>query len=260
MSHVNSLQPGLLKIPLIEQAFEWLVHNGPIVQDPQLPNWMLRRLVEQQRILRLHRGLYLIPGRDGILPSLLATLGLLAPDGHLSFYAALCLHGLTDQDPHKWTVITSSQQSTAHYGQRPIRFFVSPVRAATTQIMHVEVDDATVRVATPDQAFVDALRFPRHGAELSEMLHVLRNGLITRRLQESRLRHLAEVEDSPTLARRLGFLLNCATRRVNPRLLRLAHRTHDRSTTASGPVRATDKTWRVALPGTRQQVESGARV
>lgn len=252
-------ETGLYKHPLVEQAMRWLVENGPLVDEPELPYWILRQLVAQQRVLRLRRGLYLVPHADGKLPSFPSLVGLLSHEGHLSFYAALILHGLTDQDTRTWVVVTSKRQSPINYGPRQMRFFASPrgERAHTTV---VDAHGTKVRVATGEQAFIDTLAFPHHGPDFSEMLHILRAGLITGRLSNNCLRDLAIREDSPALARRLGFLMELATDRVDEELLRLAHRTHDRTQAWPGEVKATDDRWRISLPASRELIAYGARL
>src|SRR6266568_755584 len=126
MSNNNLEKLGVTRQPQVEQAMLWLVENGPLHQDPQLPHWILRQLVRGKRIARLRRGLYLVPTQTGRLPSLPAVGQLLAPDGYLSFYSAITRHGLTDQETALWAMVTDKPQFAVRYGQIRLEFVAWP--------------------------------------------------------------------------------------------------------------------------------------
>lgn len=277
MDSQKLIEDGLIRLPLIEQAMEWLVANGPVIEHPELPPWVLKRLVHQRRILRLRGGLYLAPRPDGQLPPFAALPGLLAPEGYVGFHAAFALAGLTDLDVLEWTVVVDRPTRPVRYGAHALRFFPSPSRVARAQTTTVD-REAPVRVATPAEAICDALLYPRHAPEPGEILRVLRNGLSSGRIRPDELRAIADRENTPSFARRLGFFWSLVGGDVPDAIVRVAHRTHDRTTAVRGgsvprpPRRADppsdrqgtrhavrDRRWRLLLPAPAEAIAAGAR-
>jgi len=239
---------------------EWLVAHGPLVASPPLPSWALERLVKTERILRLRRGVYLAPTSDGLLPSIEATIGLLAPGGYITGYAALILHGLTDQDTNRYNVISDTRQGNARYGQRSIRLVWSRARAASAHTVHREFDEVSVRLATPAQAVFDCLSLPSLAPYWRELVLVIRVGLQSRRLRRKELTELVAKAKSPSVARRAGFLLQVAGGSIDEQLWTLARRTHDQTDLLPDiPALATSREWRLRLPVTELELKEAAR-
>jgi len=257
---INNLEKvGLTRQPQVEQAMAWLVQNGPLHQDPPLPHWVLRQLVRTERIARLRRGLYLAPTPAGKLPSLPAVGQLLAPEGYLSFYGAITLHGLTDQDTARWAMVTREPACGIRYGQRRLEFVPWPARVRSAAVTTKRFDGVSVRLATPAQAFCDCLEAPRHGPSAAELVHVLRDGLALGKLSERGLvAHALEIS-SLVLARRLGLLLEITTGKVNPRLHELATRSHNWTRLDDRDGHERDTRWRLLLPRSREDILAAAR-
>lgn len=257
---VNNLEKvGLVRMPQVEQAMAWLVEHGPLVRKPPIPAWMLKYLVKENRIARLRRGLYLVPDESGRMLPPPAVAALLAPSGYLSFYGALTLHGLTDQDTSVWAVVTDKPQADVRYGPLALRFAVWPKRVRKAKTKKMVVGGVGIRVATPAQALIDTLEAPRFGPAFPELLHVLRVGLRTGRLRVPQLRRCALEVGSVTLARRLGLLVELATGRVDPALEELAHRSHRWTQPDRNGQRIRDSRWRLELPTSRERIMTAAR-
>lgn len=257
---INNLDKlGITRQPLLEQAMTWLVEHGPVHRDPELPHWTLRQLVRTERIARLRRGLYLAPTPAGRLPALPAVAQLLAPDGYLSFYGAITLHGLTDQDTALWAMVTREPAFPIRYGARRLEFVPWPARVRNASVGTKKVDGVTVRLATPVQAFCDCLEAPRYGPSASELVHVLRDGLALRGLSERALVTHAVNIASPVLARRLGLLLELTTGKIDPRLQALATRSHNYTRFDDRPAKERDPRWRLLLPRSREDILAAAR-
>lgn len=250
---------GLLRTAQTDQALVWLVRHGPLVRDPPLPFWLLRQLVRTERIARLRRGLYVAPRPNGRLPSLPAAAALVEPSGYLSFYGALTLHGLTDQDADRWGMVTARRRRPIRYGRVRLEFVTWPARMRIAKVATRSIDGVRVRIATPVQAFCDTLEAPRLGPSLPEMLHVLRTGLGTRRFSIAGLRARARAVDSVALARRLGLLLELATGTADPELLRIAQRSHAWGRAEERPGTVSESRWRLLLPRTRSDLIRAAR-
>lgn len=252
---------GLTRTAKIEQAMAWLIEHGPVHQGPPLPAWMLHDLVEAKRIARLRRGVYLAPTPTGQMWSLPAVATVLAPRGYLSFYGALVLHALTDQDTALWGVITDHRQGGLRSGQQRLDFVPWPRRIRTAETQMLDRGEEHVRIAVPAVAFCDALEAPRYVPSWPELLHVLRTGLARRKLNLAALRARARATDSPALARRLGLLIEMETGKTDPDLLAIAQRSNNWTRLAGlgTRVRARDPRWRLELPRPREDLLAAVR-
>lgn len=259
---VNNLTSGgrVLRELRTDAALRHLIAAGPVVVTPDLEPWVLRQLVRTGRIARLRRGTYLVPDAKGRMLPPAAVAALLDPKGHLSFYGALILHGLTDQDTSVWAVVTKRRQASARYGRTRIVFVIRRARALRAQVRARRLARVPVRVASADDALLDCLERPRYAPSPTELLRILRTGLQSRRLSVHRLRDRALRSGSPSVAARLGLLLELATGKRDGRLYTFARRSHRwRSLVAQDAARLRDSGWRLTLPASRQHLAGAAR-
>ncbi len=254
-------ESGLTKVPKLEQAMAWLIEHGPVVVDPALPQWVLHDLIEGQRIARLRRGVYLVPRPSGQMVDLPAAATLLAPKGYLSFYGALVVHGLTDQDTTRWGFVTDKRQGSLTWGPRRLDFVPWPRRLRSAAVKTFHRGTETIRIGSPAQALCDVLEAPRYAPSWPELLHVLRTGLARHEFTVPGLRARAVTINSPALARRLGLLLEIETGRVDSALLKISNRSNDRTRLAGLGTRARvrDARWRVELPRSRGDLLAAVR-
>ena len=243
-----------------DAALRQLIAAGPIVVTPRLEPWVLRQLVRTRRIARLRRGVYLVPDMRGRMLPPAAVAALLAPTGYLSFYGALILHNLTDQDTAVWTVVAKRRRGTARYGRARIEFVLQRARADRPKVRVRRIAGVRVRVASAAEAFCDCLEQPRYAPSPGELLRILRLGLRTRRLSVTELRSRALTRKSPYVASRLGVLVELATGERDRGLYEAARRSHRwRSLLDSGASALRDSRWRVELPASREQLSRAAR-
>ena len=261
ISSHNLYESGLVATPKLEQAMAWLVENGPVHVEPQLPHWMLKALVNGERIARVRRGVYLVPTPEGRMLSLPAVATELAPKGYLSFYGALVRHGLTDQDTTLWGFVADARQGALRLGQERLEFVPWPRRLAGAEAKVQVFGAERIRIASPARALCDVLEAPRFAPSWPELLHVLRTGLALRKLSRSALRARALELDSPALARRLGLLIELETGKIDPQLLEIAHRSNDWTRLAGlgTEARVRDARWRVELPRSREDLVAAVR-
>ncbi len=265
MSLNNLLKLGAVSLPKIEQAAAWLIENGPVIEHPALPAWILRALVKQNRVARLRRGVYAVPdaaGRLGLSP--LAVGEIVEPGSVVSFYAALAYWNLTDQTPRRIGIVSRRRHSPIAFGPQTVVFVARPKVLKEMRYRTAKIEDRVVRVARPVQAFLDALSSATLGAAPAEMLTILARGLETSVFTTSGLRRAALTTGSVALARRLGLLLELATNAQDPRLLELARGSHaylDFVGPEHAPTQHPVPRWLLRLPQTpdRLRIAAGVR-
>lgn len=250
---------GILRRLRTDAALRQLIGVGPVVETPELAPWVLRQLVRTGRIARLRRGAYLVPDRHGQMLPPAAVAAMLEPKGYVSFYGALILHGLTDQDTPSWVVVTRRRQASARYGRAHIVFVSQRARAPRARVLTRRLAGVAVPIASAGDAFIDCLVRPRYAPGPAELLRVLRTGLQGRRLSVRRLRDLALLSGSPSAASRLGLLLEIATGERDRRLYTYARRSHRWRSLADESAGQRDSGWRLTLPAPRQQLARAAR-
>ncbi len=250
----------MLRLLRTDSALRQLIASGPVVVNPELEPWVLRQLVRTGRIARLRRGVYLVPDARGRMVPPAAAAALLAPRGYLSFYGALIVYGLTDQDTNVWTVVSTRPQSPARYGRARIVFVARRARAPRAEVRSRRVGGIPVRMASPEDAFCDCLERPRYAPSPTELLRILQTGLKTRRISVRRLRNRALRSRSPYVASRVGLLLEITTGERDARLFELARRSHRwRSLSEDGRTPQRDSAWRLDLPSPRDHLARAAR-
>lgn len=258
---VNNARSGgsVLRELRTDAALRQLIAAGPVVVAPQLEPWVLRQLVRTGRIARLRRGTYLVPDAKGRMLPPAAVAAVLEPKGYLSFYGALILDGLTDQDTAVWAVVTTRRRASAAYGRARIVFVIRRARAPIAQVRRRRMAGVPVRIASADEAFCDCLERLRYAPSPSELLRILRTGLLTHRLSVHRLRDRALRSGSPSVASRLGLLLELATGERDQRLYAFARRSHRWRSFDEGEAALRDSGWRLTLRASPQQLARAAR-
>lgn len=242
----------LISVAKTEQALAWLIEHGPVIDDPELPPWILRSLVADRRILRLQRSLYLVPDRQGRLLSLPAAVNAVEPGSYITGHGALSLHGLNDQDISHWWAVSPHRRSDIRYGRFRAHFVLSPAHARTAARTEVWAEGDKVTIATVAQAFADELRFMPYRLDWVETARVLRNARDAGKVTERQIVAALGPRPPIALARRAGLLLALAGARPNKQLLALARKNDDVTRLAGGSV--VDREWRLTLPVPREQI------
>jgi hypothetical protein len=257
MSLDNLHERQVISIAKTEQAMGWLVAHGPLVVEPPLPAWITDRLVTAQRVMRLRRGVFLVPGDDGRLPSLPRAMDLLDPAGYVTGHGALAAQGLNDQDVSHWWAAAGRRQADISYGLYRAHFVFSPESARVGQRHVVPYEGDRVRMATPTQALVDEARLIPFGFDWVETGRVLRNAVETGRTAETGVLELLSAQPSMAATRRLGLLFELVRGSPDPRLLAAARR----NLTVSRIVgdEGIDETWRITLPHDRARIARGMK-
>lgn len=255
---INRLhENNLVAVPQKEQALAWMIEEGPLVEPAGLPMAALRSLVAQERVLRLRNGLYLVPRRDGRLPSFPHTVNLADPEGYISGLGALSLHGFNDQDVARWYSVSPRRQADIAYGPFRAHFVVSPERSRSASRTRVDVRGDDVTVATPARAIIDEIDLMPFGLDFGEVARMLRYTVGSGALDEDNL--VAEWRRTPSVAaaRRLGLLLEVVTGTRSEPLLAVA-RSRGGITRLRGDS-VPEPEWRLVLPRTRGEIAGASR-
>lgn len=175
------------------------------------PNVCLRRLLKAGRIRRIRAGLYVVrdPARE--TPPIAVVSGVFAEVPHyVTTDAALAYHGLIDQPVTTITVVLSRVRRSFAIDPtttlRPVTLGADRLRKADAY--QTTVDGLSIRIASREQAVVDALAEPRwmtYGDLLPEILAAFSDDEIERTATGTLARTTAA-------AQRLGYLLEEAQR------------------------------------------------
>jgi predicted transcriptional regulator of viral defense system len=180
-------------------------------------NVCLRRLVRGGRIRRIRAGLYVVrdPARE--TPPIAIASGVFAGTSHyVTTDSALAYHGLIDQPVTTITVVLPRVRRSfaidATTTLRPVTVDENRIREADAY--QTTVDGFSIRVASREQAVVDALAEPRwmaHGDLLAEVLGVFSD-------DEAERTAAGALARSTAAAQRLGYLLEEAKRTLPSKL------------------------------------------
>ena len=183
-------------------------------------NVCLRRLVKAGRIRRIRAGLYVVhdPARE--TPPIAIASGVFAEAPHyITTDAALAYHGLIDQPITTITVVLPRIRRSFALDPattlRPVTLDENRIREADAY--QTTVDGFSIRVASREQAVVDALAEPRwmtYGDLLPEVLAGFSDDEIERTAG-------ATLTRTSAAAQRLGYLIEEARRPLPSVLARL---------------------------------------
>jgi predicted transcriptional regulator of viral defense system len=169
------------------------------------PEVCMRRLAAAGRLRRLKKGAYLVVDPVRETPSIAIASGLYAETSHyVTTDEALAFHGLLDQPVSTIAVVLAKRGRPVEIGGATVR----PVALAPRWLQGADgyettVEGFTVRVASREQAVVDALAEPAwmtHASLLPEVLAAFSEAELTRTAERALAR-------STAAAQRLGYLL-----------------------------------------------------
>ncbi len=194
----------------------WRRARAEVVPPGYAPDECMRRLVRADRLRRVGRGLYVVVDPVRETPPIAIASGLFVDQPHyITTDAALAFHGLIDQPISTITVVLA-------HARRPIEIGPATVRPVTLGNTRLEAADAYgttsdgfgVRLATREQAVVDALAEPRwmiYGDLLAEVIAAFTDDAVERAAAGALAR-------STAAGQRLGYLLEETGRQPPKRL------------------------------------------
>ena len=190
----------------------WRKARAEVVPPGYAPDECMRRLVKAGRVRRIRRGLFVVVDPVRETPAIAIASALFADEPHyVTSDAALAFHGVIDQPIRRITVVLSRSRRPIDIGPAVVRPVT--IRAdllATADAYETTTDGFKVRIATREQAAVDALAEPAwmiYADLLAEVLASFAEEEIERTAASALAR-------STAAAQRLGYLLEEASRLV----------------------------------------------
>lgn len=150
----------------------------------------IARLVRENKVVRLARGLYQLQGAQVEAEHSMAEAAKLVPKGVICLISALQFHGLTTQLPSQvWMAIdrTTRRPSISY---PPIRFVRFGRRALIEGVGVHTIESVSVRVYSPAKAVVDCFRY-RNKIGTDVAIEALRDALRKRLCTPSEIWKLA---------------------------------------------------------------------
>lgn len=193
---------------------------GQVVPPGYGADVCLRRLAAAGRIRRIRGGLYVVNDPVRETPWIAIASGVFSEVPHyVTTDAALAFHGLIDQPIGTITVVQSRGRRSIRIDPateiRPVTIPESRISAADAY--ETSIEGFTIRVASREQAVVDALVEPQwmvHGDLLAEVLAAFTDVEVARTTD-------GVLSRTTAAAQRLGYLLEEAGRPLPPSLAEL---------------------------------------
>lgn len=197
----------------------WREAQAELVPPGYSPNECMRRLVAAGRLRHVARGLYVVvdPVRETSTLAIASALFADVPH-YVTTDAALVFHGLIDQPLTTITVVVPHSRRPIDIGGTTVRSVtLSPERLGSADGYATSVDGFLIRVATREQAVIDAVAEP-HWMVHVDLLPEILSAFSKEELEQVSSRALAR---STAAGQRLGYLLEEAGREPPKTLARL---------------------------------------
>ncbi len=177
------------------QALRLLVTRGVMrsreLVEQGIPRATLSRMVADQEIHHVGRGLYALPDRAGGANDELAAVSLRVPRAVVALLSALRFHELTTESPHEVWILLPRGARRPQLDHPPLRVSWTTPELLSEGIDRHAVDGAEVRVTSPARTVAEVFKH-RNRIGLDVALAALRDFLDRHRSGRAELRHMAE--------------------------------------------------------------------
>ena len=157
-----------------------------------IPRVYLRRLHDRKLLLRVGRGLYVLPDVKASEHHTLAEACKRVPHGVLCLLSALQFHGLTTQAPFEVWMAIERKAWLPQVNRPAIRFVRFSGKALTEGVEEHRIEGVLVKVYSPAKTVVDCFRY-RNKIGLDVALEALRDCRRSRRCTMDDLWHYAQI-------------------------------------------------------------------
>jgi predicted transcriptional regulator of viral defense system len=181
-----------------EQAVLALAAKHPLLRARDLaaeglPTVILSRLVAAEKLERVARGVYGLPGRQLSEHHSLAEVALRVPSGVICLLSALRVHGIGTQAPFEvWLAIPRSTQAP-RMAQPALRLMRMSGAALSEGIESKLIDGVAVPVFNAAKTVADCFKY-RNKIGLDVALEALRDGWEQRKFTMDTLWHFAAID------------------------------------------------------------------
>ncbi|MFP4197712.1 MAG: MarR family transcriptional regulator [Methanomassiliicoccales archaeon] len=158
---------------------------------------ILNNMEEKGLVKRIERGKYVLREKWEEMDLLEIVSELFTPS-YIGFWSALHFHGMTDQVPRKVFVTTTKRKRSMELQGQEV-YFVTVKRSMFFGYERY----GRIVVSDREKTIVDCLRHPEYGGGIRQVAEAIDDSL-----DESTLVDYAERMGSPTVASRLGYLLD----------------------------------------------------
>ena len=149
-----------------ERAAALLKACGPMrgveLSDAGIHQETLARMLREQTLTRVSRGLYQLADAEVSASHDLAEVAKLVPKGVICLVSALQFHDLTLQIPGQIWLAIGSKARKPKIDYPPIRIVRFGPRALSLGVQYHTVDGATVPIFDPAKTVVDCFRYRQH--------------------------------------------------------------------------------------------------
>lgn len=140
----------------------------------------LSRLVEKDLLMKVGRGIYMMPEAPISEWHTLAVTARLIPDATICLLSALRFHSLGTQNPHEVWIAVNRRAATSHLDYPKVRI-IRPSNAALTAGVDIhQIEGVAVRIYSAAKTVVDCFRY-RNKIGMDVALEALREGLRARK-------------------------------------------------------------------------------
>ena len=147
-----------------------------------IPRVVLTRLCRSERLNRLSRGLYALPGADITENHSLAEVARRIPHATICLLSALRFHGLTTQGPFQVWIAIDVKARKPHVEDMSLRVVRFSGKARTYGVEKHLIENVTVHVTSPAKTVADCFKY-RNKIGLDVALEALKD---YRRARKSR--------------------------------------------------------------------------
>lgn len=153
----------------------------------------LQRLIDQGRLQRVGRGLYVLANADQSLHSNLAAVARRVPNAVVCLLSALRVHELTTQAPFEAWIAVGTRSRTPKIEGLPLRVVRMSRKPLTTGVEQHTIDGVKVPVFDVEKTVVDCFRY-RNKIGLDVALEAIREYLRRPRRNIDRLMQYARID------------------------------------------------------------------
>ena len=162
------------------------------IMKHDLPRTALMRLVRKGRIIRVERGLYMLPGGPETEHFSLLEVAKRVPDAVICLLTALRFHGLGTQEPYQvWIAIDRKSKKPRIDGTlvRIVRFSGASLSYG---IEKHDIHGTVLKVTSPAKTVADCFKY-RNKVGLDVALEALKDGFRSRKFGPEELYRAAQV-------------------------------------------------------------------